>query len=53
MDKVTGEIKKSTANKKIPVMGTVQEITPLKAHHTRKYDINSNTIGPITTTISK
>jgi hypothetical protein len=53
LNKVTGKLTKKTIKKKVPLTGAVQTIAPLKAHHTRKYDLNSNTFGPSKTTISE
>jgi len=53
LNKVTGKLTKKTIKKKVPIKGNVQTITPLKARHTRKYDLNSHTFGQTKTTISE
>ena len=34
-------------------MGKIQEVKPLKATHTRKYDPENHTLGPVKTTLSE
>jgi hypothetical protein len=53
LNKKNGKIQKKVFKRKVPLHGKIRETVNVKAHHTRKYDINSNTMGPISTTLSE
>lgn len=53
LNKQTGHVEQHVVNSKVPLVGMVQEVKPLKVHHTRRYDITNNKLGPISTSISE
>lgn len=53
LNKKSGKVEQHEVDSKIPLMGMVQEVKTLKTKTTRKYDIDSNTLGPISTSVSE
>jgi hypothetical protein len=53
LNRISGKLSRKTINKKVPILGAVQTITPLKAHHTKKYDLSNHTFGATKTTLSE
>jgi hypothetical protein len=53
LNKGTGQVEQHVMESKEPLIGVVQEVKTLKTHTSRKYDINSNKLGPISTSISE
>lgn len=53
LNKETGQVEQHVIDSKVPLVGVVQEVKELKVHTTRKYDVGSNTLGPISTSISE
>ena len=53
VNKKTGKTEQHVLNSKVAVNGVVQEVKPLKAHHTQKYDLTTNTLGAVNTQISE
>ncbi len=52
-NKKTKKVERKTFNSKVPIHGKIRETVDLKARHTRKYDLNSHNMGPVSTTISE
>lgn len=53
LNKQTGKVEEHVVDSKVPIVGMVQEVKTLKTHTTRKYDINTNSLGPISTSVSE
>lgn len=53
LNKETGQVEQHVIDSKVPIVGVVQEVKELKVEHTRKYDITTNTMGPVTTSVSE
>jgi hypothetical protein len=53
LNKQTGRVEQHVINTKVPLVGMVQEVKPLKVIRTRKYDIATHTLGPMSTSVSQ
>ena len=53
LNKKTNKVEKHHIDSKTPLIGMVQQVKTLKVDHSRKYDINQNTLGAISTSITK
>ena len=53
LNKKTNKVEKHHIESKTPLIGMVQQVKTLKVDHTRKYDINQNTLGAVSTSITK
>ena len=53
LNKKTNKVEKHHIDSKTPLIGMVQQVKTLKVDHSRKYDINQNTLGPMSTSISQ
>ena len=53
LNKKTGQVKQHQIKSKLPIMGKIQKVGSLTVHHSKKYDINTKTLGGLETTITK
>lgn len=53
INKKTNKVEKHHIDHKTPLIGMVQQVKTLKVDHTRKYDINQNTLGGLSTSITQ
>jgi len=53
INKKTNKVEKHHIDSKTPLIGMVQQVKTLKVDHSRKYDINQNTFGPLSTSITQ
>jgi hypothetical protein len=52
LNKKTHKVEKHHIESKTPLIGMVQQVKTLNVDHARKYDINQNTMGAISTSIT-
>ena len=53
LNKKTHKVEKHHIDSKTPLIGMVQQVKTLKVDHSREYDITQNTMGGISTSITK